>query len=276
MVRTRKIGLIQDILASPLVYALQYNKIKHPFIQHNASLAENARMLATGEVDIALISPIDYARNSGKWEILPAYGITSFGFTGESILLFRQGLQQIRTIATDLRFPSEIVLTQIVFLEKFGDKPTFKAGTTPSSITPNNLDAVLLVGDKAIKVSETKTNILDLSDEWSDLTGMPFVHAFFAAKPGNIDSEFAGILMDSFSFFQSYRTEIANDIALRSGIPHERLHTHFNEEMRYSLDDLDLDGLREYYRHCYFHGILDEIPDIIPSQTIKPDNPAWH
>jgi chorismate dehydratase len=274
MVRTGKIGLIQDILASPLVYALQYNKIEHSFILQYSSLAENARMLSTGEVDIALISAIDYARHSGEWEILPACGITSFGYTGESVLLFRQGLQHIRTIATDLRFPSEIVLTQIVFLEKFGDKPTFKAGLLPTSIPPNNPDAVLLVGDEALKVTEIKTNILDLSDEWSDLTGIPFVHAFFAARPGNIDEEFAGILSQSLSFFRGYRKEIVHDLAFRTGIPHERLLTHFSEEMRYSLDDLDLDGLREYYRHCYFHGILDEIPDIILNQTTNPDNPA--
>jgi chorismate dehydratase len=274
MALPRTIGLIQDILAAPLVYALQHNKIAHPFTLRYASLAENAHALTSGEVAIALVSPIDYARNSGEWEILPGLGISSFGTTGEILVLFRQDLQRIHTIATDLRFPSEIVLTQIVFLEKFGDKPSFLT-KTPSGVTlPVNADAVLLVGDAALKKTESQTNILDLADEWSDITGLPFVHSFFVARRETIDAGVLAPLLQSLSYFRSNQKEITMVLSAQSGIKEERLDIHFSEEIRYSLDDLDLDGIRELFRYCYYHGMLDEIPDLLINQTLNPGNPS--
>lgn len=260
------IGLIKDVFAKPLTYAFEKNTIAHPFTIRYSSLAENAQLLSAGEVDIALISPIDYAKNSMKWEIVPGLGIASYGVTGAAKLLFKKGLKKISTIASDLHFPTEMVIAQLVFLEKTGEKPHFVTIGVQPGIIPEKTDAVLLVGDHALPVKTIQEAVFDLSEEWNDITGLPLVHAVFAAKRHSISPTTAAILMQSHSHFTEHKNEIIHDIAELFGIDFQRLDIHLNEELRFTLDDLDTNGIKEIFRHCFYHQMLNEIPDIVFSK----------
>ncbi len=260
------VGLIKDVFAKPHTYALEKNSIAHPFTIRYSSLAENAQLLSAGEVDIALISPIDYAKNSMDWEIIPGLGISSYGVTGASKLLFKKGLMNISTIATDLQFPTEMVTSQLVFLEKTGNKPQFVTAGIQPGIIPEKTDSVLLVGDDALPLKTIQEAVFDLSEEWNDITGLPLVHAVFAAKRNNISPTTAAILMQSHSYFSEHKDVIIHDISESFGIDSQRLNIHLNEELRYTLDDLDTDGMKEIFRHCFFHRMLDDIPEIVFSQ----------
>ncbi len=266
-----RVGLIKDIFAQPLAYALEKNTIAHPFTLRYSSLVENAQLLTAGEADIALISPIDYAKNSMEWEILPGLGIASYGVTGAAKLLFKKGLINISIIASDLRFPTEMVISQLVFLEKTGDKPQFIAHGVQPGIIPEKTDAVLLVGDDALPVKTFQEGVFDISEEWNDIVELPLVHAVFAAKRDTISPTTAAVLMQAHAYYSEHKNEIIQDLSGARGIDHERLNIHLNEELRYTLDELDTDGMKEIFRHCFFHTMLDEIPEIVFSQAASAD-----
>lgn len=265
------IGLIRDIFAQPLTYAIETNKISHPFVVQFASVAENAQKLAAGQLDVALVSPIDYARNSVHWEIIPGLGVASFGTTGAAKLLFKPNLNKISTIAADLRFPTELLIAQLVFLEKTGEKPQFIIRGVQSGIVPETTDAALFVGNDALPIKTLQEGVFDLAEEWNDLTGLPLVHAFFAARRGTLSPTTAALLMQSHAYFVHHKDDIVRGISKETGIESERLEIHLSEEIRYTLDELDLDGLRELFRHCFYHQMLDEIPDIFFSQAVSAD-----
>ena len=263
------IGLTKDIFTQPLTYALEQQSVaagiwgsKPCTIRYN-SLAENAQLLATGEVDIALISPIDYAKNSMEWELIPGLGIASYGVTGAAKLLFREGLNQISTIAADLRFPTEMVVSQLIFLEKTGGKPQFVTHGVQPGIIPEDSDAVLLVGDAALPVKTIQECVFDIAEEWNDIAEVPLVHALFACKRDSISPTTAAILLQSHIYYAENKDTIIRDLSTSRGIDYERLYVHLNEELRYTLDDLDIDGIKELFRHCFFHKMLDEIPDLV-------------
>lgn len=265
------VGLIKDIFAQPLTYALENNAIAHPFTLRYSSLAENAQMLTSGEIDIGLISPIDYAKNSIEWEILPGLCIASYGVTGAAKLLFKKGLRNISVIASDLRFPTEIVISQLVFLEKTGIKPQFITSGVQPGIIPEKSDAVLLVGDDSLPVKTIQEGVFDISEEWNDLVELPLVHAVFAAKRDLITQTTAAVLLQAHSYYNDYKNNILQELSRSRGIDHDRLNIHLNEELRYTLDELDTEGLKEIFRHCFFHTMLDEIPDIVFSKATSPD-----
>jgi len=265
------IGLIKDIFAQPLIYALETNAIAHPFTIRYSSLAENAQKLAAGEVDIALISPIDYAKNSMEWEIIPGLGIASYGVTGAAKLLFKKDLQTISTIASDLRFPTELVVSQLVFLEKTGEKPQYITQGVQPGIIPEKTDAVLLVGDDALPVKSIQEGVFDIAEEWNDLAELPLVHAVFAVKRNAISPTTAALLLQAHSYYSEHKEQISQDLAESRGIDTDRLTIHLNEEIRYTLDELDTDGMKEIFRHCFFHTMLDEIPEIVFSQKASAD-----
>ncbi len=265
------IGLINDIFAQPLTYALEKNSIAHPFTLRHSSLAENAQQLAAGEVDAALVSPIDYAKHSLEWEIIPGLGIASYGVTGAAKLLFKKDLITISTIASDLRFPTEMIVSQIVFIEKTGEKPQFITQGVQPGIIPEKTDAVLLVGDDALPVKTIQEGVFDISEEWNDVAELPLVHAVFAVKRDTISLTTAALLLQSHAYYQEHREGIIQDLSESRGIDSERLNMHFSEELRFTLDELDIDGIKEIFRHCFFHGMLGEIPEIIFSQAASAD-----
>jgi chorismate dehydratase len=261
------VGLIKDIFAQPLIYALEKNIVANPFILKYSSLTENSRQLSAGEVDIALISPVDYAKNSMEWEILPGLGIASYGITGAAKLLFKKGLIKITTIATDLRFPTEMVASQLVFLEKSGEKPQFVTHGVQPGIIPEKTDAVLLVGDDALPVKTIQESVFDLSEEWNDVAELPLVHALFAARRDTLSPTIAAVLIQSHSYYLEHKDQITEDLSKVGGIDRERLHLHLNEELRYTLDEIDTEGIKEIFRHCFLHAMIDEIPELVFSQV---------
>lgn len=260
------IGLTKDIFTQPLTYALEQHSVaagiwgSKPCTIRYTSLAENAQLLAEGEVDIALISPIDYAKNSMDWELIPGLGIASYGVTGAAKLLFRKGLTKIATIAADLRFPTEMVVSQLVFLEKTGEKPRFVTHAVQPGIIPGDTDAVLLVGDAALPVKTIQESVFDISEEWNDIAEVPLVHAVFACRRDSISPTTAAILLQSYAYYTENKDIIIRELSTSRGIDYDRLNVHLNEELRYTLDDLDVDGIKEIFRHCFFHKMLDEIP----------------
>jgi len=261
------VGLIKDIFAQPLTYALENNTIAHPCTLRYSSLAENARQLEAGEVDIALISPIDYAKHSMDWEIVPGLGIASYGVTGAAKLLFKKDLINISTIASDLRFPTEMVVAQLAFIEKTGEKPQFITQGVQPGIIPEKTDAVLLVGDDALPVKTIQEGVFDIAEEWNDVIGLPLVHAVFAVKRNTISPTTAAILLQSHSYYQEHKDTIIQELSKSRGIDQERLNIHLNEEIRYTLDELDTDGMKEIFRHCFFHTMLNDIPEIVFTQA---------
>ena len=52
-------------------------------------------------------------------------------------------------------------------------------------------DAALGIGDPALE-HEGDVASLDLGEEWTRLTGLPFVYAFWAGRPGAVDGERGG------------------------------------------------------------------------------------
>ncbi len=262
------IGLIRDIFGIPITYGLEHSTIPHAFRTHFAPLAENAQKLSSGEIDIGLVSPIEYARSSETWEILRGIGIASYGLTRAACLHFKQGISRIQTISTDLAFPTEMVVTQIIFLEKFGYKPSFiplRPGATPVA---SDTDAALLVGDAALDNPGKGWSLLDLGDEWNDLTGLPLVHAVVAGRRDSIDRVAASSLIHSYAYFNANRDEIIGKVSEKSGVPAGQLQQQLHEEIRYSLDEDDLDGIRELFRHCYYHSMLEDIPDLHFSKVL--------
>jgi chorismate dehydratase len=270
------LNIIDDTFAKPLVYALEKNAVAHPFELRYASLAENAQKLSTGETSVALVSPIDYARNATDWEVLYGLGIASYGVTGAAKLLFRKELEAIHTIAADLRFPTEMVAAQIIFLEKTGIKPRFLTREVQPGVIPESADAVLLIGNDALPVKTIQESVFDLSEEWNDLAGLPLVHAVFAARRNSLSPTAAAVLMQSHSYFIEHAGTVIGDVAASRGIAVERLHAHFNEEIRYALDETDTDGMKELFRHCFYHGMLDEIPEIVFAQSASADQTKFN
>src|SRR5215210_6427241 len=97
------------------------------------------RQLLEGEIDLAPISSIEYARNADRLRLLPRLCVGSEGAVDSIQLVSRKPLEQIRSIAVTPESATSVVLTRVLLPE---------ADHVPSG---EGADATLLIGDAALK-----------------------------------------------------------------------------------------------------------------------------
>src|SRR3954462_4075729 len=73
----------------------------------------NRRLLA-GEIDVAPISSIEYARNADRLRLLPRLCVASEGAVDSIQLVSRTSLERIRTVAVTPESATSVVLTKVL------------------------------------------------------------------------------------------------------------------------------------------------------------------
>src|SRR6266545_4678617 len=98
----------------------------------------NRRLLA-GEIDLAPISSIEYARNADRLRLLPRLCVSSEGAVDSIQLVSRTPLEQVRTVAVTPESATSVVLTKVLLPD---------ADHVPLG---EEADAKLLIGDAALR-----------------------------------------------------------------------------------------------------------------------------
>src|SRR6185295_6426877 len=76
-------------------------------------------------------------------------------------------------------------LAQILLAKRHGLRPEKIALPMDRAAEDVDADAVLLIGDRAMRACLPGfAHAYDLGQEWHDWTGLPFVYAFWAVRPG--------------------------------------------------------------------------------------------
>src|SRR5690242_20819268 len=130
----------------------------------------NARLLA-GELDVAPISSIEYARNPGKLTLLPRLCVSSEGAVDSIQLITRKPLEQVRSVAVTPESATSVVLTKVLL------------GDVELVPLDHPADARMLIGDAALRSAfEDPTPHYDLGRLWQERTGLPMVYAVWACR----------------------------------------------------------------------------------------------
>src|SRR5213080_3659380 len=99
------------------------------------------RRLVAGEIDLAPISSIEYARHADSLRILPRLCVSSEGAVDSIQLVSRVPLERVRTVAVTPESATSVVLTKVL-LPDAEHVPLDEA---------TDADAKLLIGDAALR-----------------------------------------------------------------------------------------------------------------------------
>src|SRR5262245_16883400 len=161
-----RLGRISYVNMAPLFYGLEADVEEVTGVP-----TELSRMLLDGEIDIAPIPSIAYARNADRLRILPRVCVSSEGAVDSSQLITRMPFGQVRSVAVTPESATSVVLTRILLP---------KAEILPLGL---EADAKLLIGDAALHSAyEDPTPHFDLGRLWLEKTGLPMVFAVWAAR----------------------------------------------------------------------------------------------
>ncbi len=210
------------------------------------------RALLEGEIDVAPISSIEYARNADRLRLLPKLCVSSEGAVDSIQLVSRLPLDAVQTIAVTPESATSVALTKVLLPE---------AEHVPLEAPA---DATLLIGDAALKSAfEDPTPHHDLGRMWLERTGLPMVFAVWAAREPVVDGlpELEKALVASVRLARAEPENLAFESSERYGYPAGFLARYF-EKLRYKFGPRERAGLYTFLELAHDAGLLGEVPEL--------------
>ena len=156
-------------------------------------------LLAAGELQVSVVSAVEYARNAAAYHLLPDLAITCDGPV-HSVALFSPPAGRRSSTAAPCCCTASS-RTSVLLLELLVPAPLERARRASPPPAPKRRtcdalaglphEAVLVIGDAALLLAaeERYPVRVDLGAEWKAWTGLPFVFAVWAARR---EAELAG------------------------------------------------------------------------------------
>jgi chorismate dehydratase len=210
------------------------------------------RRLVAGELDLAPISSIEYARHASSLRILPRVCVSSEGAVDSIQLVSRTPFPQIRSIAVTPESATSVVLAKVLLPH------------AEHRALGEEADAKLLIGDAALRSAfEDPTPHYDLGRLWLERTGLPMVFAVWAAPEPVADgvAELEHSLVASVRLARSEPDVLAHEASDRYGYPAGYLARYF-EKLRYSFGPRERAGLYTFLEMARDVGELEHVPEL--------------
>ena len=225
-----------------------------------------AQQLSEGSADIGII-PVAAYTTIPDLVIVPDVAIAAKNKVRSILLVSKAPLEKIRSVATDDSSRTSAALVEI-YLRKFvGTDPGFTRQKPDLKAMLQWHDAALLIGDPALQTRTDGYYVYDLAEEWRRWTGRPFVFAFWAVRKAALRD--ASPQLNIAQAFQHSRDnglkhipEIADAWTGKLGLPHKLISDYLTENVDYTLDAENLEGLRLFFRYGMECGVFASVPEL--------------
>jgi chorismate dehydratase len=249
-----RLGAVGYLNARPLVFGLDQN----PRFEVRYDVpSECARLLHAHEIDVGLIPSIEYLRGPGPYAFVPGPAVTSRGPVASVALYTRREPRDIRTVAMDSSSRTSVALATILMRRRFGVEISAVAMAPQLDVMLERADAALIIGDPALFLDHATAGAqkMDLGDEWTSTTGLPFVYALWAGWPDAVAPEDAAALQRARDAGVANVDTIAathcpGDVARQSVV-----RRYLRDNIRYFLECEEIEGLTTFYRYATELGL---------------------
>lgn len=255
-----RLGAVPYLNTRPLVFALERNS--SPFALSYSVPSRCARELADGTIDVGVIPAIEYARSARPYWIVPDIAIGSQGPVLTVRLFCRRPLPQVERIALDTSSRTSVALLSILLREKFSRSPQLIEAPPDLEAMLERADAALLIGDQVFPHLDGELESLDLGQEWTAMTDLPFVFAFWAGHQQALTPVQVQQLQQAKDQGVCQVPSIAAAYSREYGSSPEFYERYLTDHIRFDLDEAAQAGLQLFYQLAHRHGLIDAVPPL--------------
>lgn len=225
-------------------------------------------LLAAGELDVSVVSAVEYARNAAAYHLLPDLAISCDGPVHSVALFSKRPIDQLAraTVLLSASSRTSILLLELLCHHRWGIAPrlaTVRAEASDlDSLTAFPHEAVLVIGDAALLLAARGTypHRVDLGAEWKQWTGLPFVFAVWAARrstPLEAVRRLHERLVESRGWGLEHLDLLAADASCAAGVPEGVCRTYLGD-LDYALSYRHLAGLTDFFRRLADDGLVPD------------------
>lgn len=245
---TERLGIVSYTNVAPLHWGLE------PY--DGASFVRGVptdlnRQLLDGDIDLTLVSSVEFLRHRNLLRALPDFSIATLGPVYSVMLFHRVPWDELsgKRIALTTDSATSIELLKIL-LREAGIDAEFVPMAPDLNTMLSTCDAALLIGDAALReavakreVNGKKPFITDLGRAWYDLTKLPFTFAVWASRK---DTPPSALLVAKLRAVREHGLgqlgAVSRVEAAKLGVSESVVQRYLNN-FRYYLEPPDRDGL---------------------------------
>ncbi len=209
------------------------------------------RLLKIGEIDIATAPIVAWFENP-HYTLIPDICIGSKGAVRSVKLFFTSPditPHNVKTIYLDMESRTSALLLKVLLKFKYGRDLSDIQFFHP--IPPKHVEAKLLIGDKAMLEMSVAAD-LDLGQEWTDWTGLPFVFAAWMSRHPEVSEKAIQELKEARD--QGIKN-IAATIPLKTALPFETIKSYL-ENLNYTMGSHEEKAISLFRQYCIEANLL--------------------
>lgn len=278
-----RISIVEYLNTAPLVWGFTEGSLAGKYDLSFTVPSQCAEALRAGEVDVAIIPAVEYQRIENL-VALPGMAIAAKGEVRSILVVSKKPIEMVKRIALDKSSRSSAALVRLLAADEWHIQPEFiNAAPDPSAMLAE-ADAALVIGDPALRIAvkldylaEKKPRegaccqgdpedmpvpgypalfVYDVAYQWREMTGKPCVLAIWAGRHDKLTPEIVADFQMSRQFGLAHIEDIAEAASVKLDLPPKSLEVYLRDNIDFSLDEPNLEGLRLYYEKCAAAGLI--------------------
>lgn len=261
-----RVGIVNFLNSRPLAWGFLKGHHGDLFRASFHPPALVAQLMAQGGLDVGLIPSVEVQRIPGL-RVLPDLCVSATHEVRSVVLVATKPIREVRRLALDVNSRTSVALTRILCAERWGIDPEMVDQRPVLERMLSVADAALVIGDPALKIDRERYRVIDLAAEWKSLTGLPFVFAVWAVRPGVDLPDLSFYFKSSLRFGLQSLDTMVREAAAELDLDSEMVHAYLTENLRYFLQDQEIAGLETFWRLAARHGLVDDPRplDLVPA-----------
>jgi len=250
-----RLSIVQYLNTMPLIWGMLHGEQQGKFDLEFTTPAKCADAVHERRADIGIIPSIEYQRLDHV-QILSGMSIAAKQEVKSVLLLSKMPISKVQSVATDNSSRTSAALLRVLMRKFYSRWITVTPLAPRPEIMLKRADAALVIGDAALTFAGEVAEVYDLAAEWRRFTGLPFVFALWVGYDdlnlGRHHADFAG----SLKYGLAHVDDIAAEYAPRLGMTTQAVKVYLTENINYSLDEENRQGLRLFYKLAQESGII--------------------
>ena len=263
-----RLGRIGYINCYPVYGAIDRGAVSMPAELVTGTPAELNELLVAGELDVSVISAIEYARHAKDLVLLPELAISCDGPVQSVALFSKVPVPRLdgATVLVTASSRTSVALLDLLCRDVWRVRPRFAQARAEAgdldALAGLPHDAVLVIGDPALLLAARGTypQRVDLGEAWKAWTGLPFVFAVWAARREASAAAVRAVhrsLLAARAWGLAHLDLLAETAARATGVPVQECRTYF-AGLDYAFSYKHLAGLTDFFRRLAAQGIVPD------------------
>lgn len=188
------IAIPDNPLYAPLTERIDAIAAAHKFDVIRVPEQRCAELLLRNSAELALITPLGYGQAVGRadYRIIRGPALITRGLTYMASVYMRENAERLERCVSTHASDFMMRVGAMILNEKFG------LSVNVEQVKPTSISELLHTNDIVVDwgfEAEQKV-VLDISDEWSDLTGLPLPMLMWACRPDDMPDNIAEIVQE--------------------------------------------------------------------------------